>query len=139
MPLKTMEMEEPALNLTPMIDIVLLLVIFFMVGTQFAEDESQFEIALPTVAEARPLTSLPDQIVVSVARDGTVYMGGESLSLTEVEERLREAKERYAKQTVEIRGDGLGPYQNVMNILEVCKRARIQSVNLANRIGESGA
>ena len=139
MPLKTMEMEEPALNLTPMIDIVLLLVIFFMVGTQFADDESQYEIALPTVTDARPLTSLPDDIVVSITEDGTLYLDSEQLTLTEVEEQLRDAKQRYANQSVLIRGDGRGPYQHVMTILNVCKRVQITNVQLANREEDTGA
>ena len=42
MPLKTEEIEEPVLNLTPMIDIVLLLIIFFMVGTKFSDAERQY-------------------------------------------------------------------------------------------------
>ena len=49
MPLKTETVEEPTLNLTPMIDIVFLLIIFFMVGTQFAQMENQYDIQLPTI------------------------------------------------------------------------------------------
>ncbi|MBX3440130.1 MAG: biopolymer transporter ExbD, partial [Planctomycetaceae bacterium] len=74
MPLKTQQPEEPALNLTPMIDIVLLLVIFFMVGTQFTEAERQYQIDLPAVSVAQPLTALPDEIVVNVAKDGSVQV-----------------------------------------------------------------
>lgn len=139
MPLKTLEMEEPGLNLTPMIDIVLLLVIFFMVGTQFTEDESQYEIALPTVSDARPLTALPDEIVVNVTKDGALYLAGEQRTVLEVEQELKAAKKRYANQSVIIRGDGSGPYQNVMTILNLCKRAQITNVQLANRQEESGA
>lgn len=136
MPLKTQQIEEPALNLTPMIDIVLLLVIFFMVGTQFAQYESQYEIDLPRVTEAQPLTSLPDELVVSVAEDGTLYIGGESKSITEIEETLKTARDRYADQVVIIRGDAHGPYQHVMTVLSLCKRARISNVQLANRLEE---
>ncbi len=60
MPLKTGTVEEPKLDLTPMIDIVFLLIIFFMVGTQFTEMERQYDIKLPTVTDAKPLTNLPD-------------------------------------------------------------------------------
>ena len=75
MPLKTDTIEEPNLNLTPMIDIVFLLIIFFMVGTRFTEMERQYDIRLPTVSEALPLTNLPDEItgklhVVIGAGDG---------------------------------------------------------------------
>ncbi|TWT58093.1 biopolymer transport protein ExbD [Thalassoglobus neptunius] len=138
MPLKTLEMEEPALNLTPMIDIVLLLVIFFMVGTQFAEDEGQYEIVLPTVSEAQPLTSLPDDIVISVTHDGGLIFDGEEMSLQDVEAELRAAKSRYAGQAVVIRGDGAGPYQHVMTILNLCQRTQIKNVQLANREEDGG-
>lgn len=139
MPLKTLEVEEPALNLTPMIDIVLLLVIFFMVGTQFTQHENQFEIVLPTVSDAQPLTALPDELIVNVTSDGTIYLGSDAKTVPELETELRQAKERYADQAVIIRGDGEGPYQHVMTILNLCKRARITNVQLANRIGENGA
>lgn len=139
MPLKTQEVEEPGLNLTPMIDIVLLLVIFFMVGTQFTEHESQFEILLPTVSDAQPLTALPDELIVNVTGDGTIYLGDVQKTVPELEAELRQAKQRYADQAVIIRGDGSGPYQYVMTILNVCKRAKITNVQLANRIEEQGA
>lgn len=139
MPLKTQEMEEPSLNLTPMIDIVLLLVIFFMVGTKFTNSESQYEIVLPTVTDAQPLTALPDEIIVTVAADGALYLGQTETSMAALEAELRAAKERYADQAVVIRGDGNGPYQHVMTILNLCKRVRIHNVQLANRIEEGAS
>ena len=51
MPLKTHPDEQPALNLTPMIDIVFLLIIFFMVGTKFAEWESKLTLKVPQVKQ----------------------------------------------------------------------------------------
>lgn len=134
MPLKTEAVEEPGLNLTPMIDIVLLLVIFFMVGTQFAENERQYDIELPTVSEAQPLTSLPDEIVVNVDREGGFVVNGELRTIEQLEEDLRAARSRYADQVVVIRGDGTGPYQNVMTVLNLCRRAQITNVQLANRL-----
>ncbi|QDT31625.1 MULTISPECIES: ExbD/TolR family protein [Thalassoglobus] len=136
MPLKTQEVEEPALNLTPMIDIVLLLVIFFMVGTQFTEHENKFEILLPTVSDAQPLTALPDELIVNVANDGSIFLGGEAKTVEELEKDLRAARERYPEQTVIIRGDGPGPYQHVMTVLNICNRAKIKSIQLANQIKE---
>ena len=68
MPLRTDSLEEPQLNLTPMIDIVFLLIIFFMVGTRFSENEQQYEIELPKASAVEPMTSRPDAIVINVAR-----------------------------------------------------------------------
>lgn len=139
MPLKTQEVEEPGLNLTPMIDIVLLLVIFFMVGTQFTEHESKYEIVLPTVSDAQPLTALPDELVVDVTNDGVIYFQDKIKTIQELEQELRAAHERYADQAVIIRGDGTGPYQYVMTILNVCMKAGIHNIQLANQIEETGA
>ncbi|QDV53862.1 ExbD/TolR family protein [Gimesia fumaroli] len=134
MPLKTGTVEEPKLDLTPMIDIVFLLIIFFMVGTQFTEMERQYDIKLPTVTDAKPLTNLPDDIIVNVQQNGDITLNGEKKNLEELESTLATAKENFPGQSVVIRGDSTGPYQNVMNILEICHRVKIRSVSLANRL-----
>ena len=92
MPLKTGTMEEPNLNLTPMIDIVFLLIIFFMVGTQFTQQDEQFAVQLPTATTAQPMSAAPDSIVISVSRDGRVVMNGELTSLSDLEIDLEVAK-----------------------------------------------
>ncbi len=137
MPFKQQQIEEPGLNLTPMIDIVLLLVIFFMVGTQFTEAERQYEIELPTVSAAQPLTGLPDELVVNVARDGRMFLGSQELSFDEIQQALQDAKARYDDQAVLIRGDGQVAYQYVMDVLAVCQRHGITNVSLANRMEEA--
>lgn len=134
MPLKTEEVDEPDLNLTPMIDIVMLLIIFFMVGTKFSEDERQFDIKLPTVSEAQPLTSRPDEITVNIDRKGNVYVGGEPFQLNELSAEMDRIKKNYEDQVVIIRGDGQGQYQMVMDVLSICKKAGIKNIQLANRL-----
>ncbi len=127
------------MNMTPMIDVVLLLVIFFMVGTQFSEEESQFDIQLPTVAKAEPLTGGPDAITVNVLRDGRLTLGSRTVTHEDLERELRAAQARYARQAVVVRGDGPGPYQHVMSVLDICRRAQIVNIQLANRVDEQGA
>ena len=135
MPLKTFEaVEEPNLNLTPMIDIVFLLIIFFMVGTQFTEQERLFDIQLPTVSNAQPLTSLPDEVIVNLREDGSVLLGTEEKTLEELETALTAARENYPDQAVLVRAQGSGPYQHVMDVLAVCNRAKISNIALANRL-----
>jgi biopolymer transport protein ExbD len=134
MPLKVEALEEPQINLTPMIDVVLNLLIFFMLGTRFADMERQFDVQLPTASSAQPLTSPPDEIVVNVFADGRIVVKQETLSLVELETRLRAAQARYADQAVLIRGDGQGVYQNVMNVLAACHQARITNFSLATQM-----
>lgn len=134
MPLKVDALEEPVINLTPMIDVVFNLLIFFMMGTRFADMERQLDVQLPRVTSAQPLTAPPDEIVVNVYRDGRIVVSQEELSLADLETRLKDASARYADQAVLIRGDGEGIYQNVMDVLAVCNRAQIANFSLATQL-----
>ena len=138
MPLKTDTIEEPTLNLTPMIDIVFLLIIFFMVGTQFAQMERQYDIELPTVSVAQPLTDLPDEIVINVRRNGDIILKTQHLTIAELRSEMRKAKRNYADQSVVIRGEGSGEYQHIVNVLSVCHEENINSISLAHRLQPEG-
>ena len=131
MPLRTESLEEPELNLTPMIDIVFLLIIFFMVGTRFSEIEQQYDIELPTAAAVQPMTSRPDALVPNVARNGNVAIDGDRIEIGELQARLEAARDAYPDQSVLIRGDGEGIYQSVIDVMDVCHKAKIQKFSLA--------
>lgn len=135
MPLKLDPMEDPALNLTPMLDVVLNLVMFFLVTTHFsqAEEEQQYPIELPKVTSAQPLTGLPDELVVNIDGEGRFFLGESERSPDALETELRAAAQRYADQAVMIRGEAGGPYQHVMTALNICHRAGISNLRLANR------
>ncbi len=135
MPLRTSTTdEELTINLTPMIDVVMLLIIFFMVSTKFTNPERQFQIELPTVNTAQPLTTRPDELVVNIDRSGQIFLGEEPLSAEQLTKRLAEAHTNYAEQAVMIRGDGQGNYQHIMDILAICHQVKITNIKLANSI-----
>lgn len=129
--------EEPSLNLTPMIDIVFLLIIFFMVGTHFTNPEQRNDVQLPTTSDAQPLTSLPDEIVVNVLGQDHVVVRDEHLTLGQLEQNLKSAKQNYADQAVVLRGSGPDPYQHVMDVLAVCTRVKISRISLASQLREA--
>lgn len=131
MPLKTGMIEEPELNLTPMIDIVFLLIIFFMVGTQFADPEQKFQVELPTASSVQPLSEGPDALVVSVSIDGRIVFKGEEVTAADLESQLIAARKNYPAQAVVIRGEGEGRYQAVVDVLAVVNRAEMADVSLA--------
>jgi biopolymer transport protein ExbD len=137
MPFKQEPMEEPHINLTPLVDIVFNLLLFLMLATRFAADEDaeqKFDVQLATAASARPLTALPDEMVVNVAANGKLQLNGKPRTLPELEAERVKAKKNYADQTVLIRGEGQGPYQNVVDVLAVCDRAKINVVSLPVRL-----
>ena len=108
MPLKTEALEEPNLILTPVIDIMFLLLIFFMVGTQFVDEERQIPISLPTASDTQSLTSLPDPATVNVTADGQVYLQGDPVAVPDLERRLADRR-RNDHVYAAIYGPGLEP------------------------------
>jgi len=125
------EEDEARVNLTPMIDVVFLLIIFFMVVTKFHELEREIDVKLPKTSDAQPLTEPPREIIVNVKRDGTFTIRGKAKSLDDIREILRRAKESYPGQTVLVRGDAKTYYGHVAKVLGVCKGVGIDNSNLA--------
>ncbi|MEY3172637.1 MAG: Biopolymer transport protein ExbD [Planctomycetota bacterium] len=133
MPLKIDASEEPTLNLTPMIDVVFLLIIFFMVGARFTQEaeEQQFDVELPTAAPVETLGRQPDPLVITVTASGITSVAGRLYSTTELQQLLARAREAYADQAVIIRGDAAGSYQAVMDVMSLCHAAKIRRFSLA--------
>ena len=132
MPLKTAPLEEPSINLTSMLDVVMLLIIFFMVGTKFAEDERQTGIQLPSVSENFALSGQPDEIIVNVDANGKVNVQGEDLTSDSLRILLDAARFAFPNQAVVIRGDGRCEYQQVMDVFSTCKEVGIKNVSVAH-------
>ncbi len=139
MPLRNDPLDEPQLNLTPMVDVVLQLVIFFMVGTQFVDSERKVEIVLPQVSQGAPLTETPDELVINVTAAGEIYLGGTLIDVEPLREQLREAKRRYVQQAVVIRGDQDCRLQQAMTIVDICKQAGIENLQFATRVEPAGS
>lgn len=140
MPLKTMRDEQPALNLTPMIDIVFLLMIFFMVGSRFTElndEERDMAVRVPQVSSTPTTSAAARKRMVNVFSDGIVHLDGERVSLIQLEQSLRASKSQNPHTGVVIRGDSNSVYQTVADVIAVCRKAEIQDVNLAVRVAQS--
>ncbi|MBN1590955.1 MAG: biopolymer transporter ExbD [Pirellulales bacterium] len=133
MPLKTHMDEQPTLNLTPMIDIVFLLIIFFMVGTKFTELERKIGLQVPEVTDHGALTAAPEKRVVNVYRDGTVTLDRDPVSLDELRSRLTSARMQYEDLGVLIRGDSKVVYQSVAEVFNTCKLAGINQLAISVR------
>src|SRR3954453_12686985 len=105
MPLKLQHDEMPVLNLTSMIDVLFLLIIFFMVATKFDEMDRNIKVAVPTVAQAGedPAPHLP--LIVSVMADGHFDLDGKAVTESELSARLSAARTPLTEPTVVIHGD----------------------------------
>jgi biopolymer transport protein ExbD len=132
--------ELPQINMTPMVDVILCLLVFFMAATRLYDwDESEFTVKVPEVAEAAPLTAAPDDLVLTVLRPGAVAIDQITYDLDSLCDLLRQKREQYANQGVLIRGEASLAYQDLADVLSVCDSAGIRNVGLPVRTrGENG-
>ncbi|HEX4413183.1 MAG TPA: biopolymer transporter ExbD [Lacipirellulaceae bacterium] len=140
MPLKLNHHDElPALNLTSLIDVLFLLVIFFMVATKFDEMDHNIQVAVPNVAQAGsdPAPHLP--LVVTVTADGKFDLDGKSVTESELTQRLAAAKTPLTNPTVVIHGDAKCAFQHVASALGACRQAGISELGITVRIAGAGS
>ena len=81
MPLKTHQDDLPAINLTPMIDIVFNLIIFFMVSTRFTEIERKVDLSVPQVGGRQRAHRRPKSRTINVFRDGAITLDAQPVTL----------------------------------------------------------
>ncbi len=131
----TQQDDLPTLNMTPLIDMVFLLIIFFLVGTRFEqyENERRLDLQVPEVAAARPMVSAPSQLVIEVTRDGTIRWAGSPVSLPELAKRLAEALQDDPDRAVLIRGDGRATLQPVADVLSICQQQGVRHLGVSVR------
>lgn len=116
-----------ALNLTPLIDVVFLLLIFFLVASRFEEEALVMDVVLPQASEARPLVAQPKELIVNVDREGKWYVQGRELTQAELLVALRQAEANNpGRQTVLIRADKRCHWQSVVTVMDLCNKAKIR-------------
>jgi len=122
-----------AFNVTPMIDIVFLLIIFFLVSSHLASQEVLVELALPEAATGRePVGEQGGRITINVLPDGGILLGGAPVGPEELGRRLTfEAAEGGPDLEVRIRSDRDVAYNFIEPVLIACARAGIWNVGLA--------
>lgn len=134
MPLKTSQDDYPTLNLTPMIDIVFLLIIFFMVGTKFVEMERKIAVKVPEVSNASNLTPAPEKLVVNVYGDGQISLDRQMVTLGELTAQLALARSQNEDMGVIVRGDADGSFQNVASVLNAVRQAGVSQMGISVRL-----
>lgn len=134
MPLKTSTSEElPSVNLTPMIDVVFLLIIFFMVGTQFTQPEREIALKLPGVGGLKAMVDVPDRREITVTAEGHIVFDGQTLSVEQLVAQLQTLRARYPDLRVAVRADGDVKYQTVAAVMGAANRAGISDLTTAVR------
>lgn len=134
MNLRKFRREEVSVNLTPLIDVVFLLLIFFMVTTTF-RDESEIEIDLPQASE-KPAERVDDAIAVVIDQDGKFYVNKTLVINTQVDtlkRALRKTKGDRKNPPVIISADAMAPHQAVVTAMDAARQVGLVRMSIATR------
>ena len=124
---------EPEVNLTSLIDVVLLLLIFFMVSTSFVK-QSQIAISLPEAESAVVVEEVPDQIYIMITETGTFLVNGREL-INSRPETIRNALQKVAdgdnSLPLTISADANAKHQDVVTAMDVAGRLGFVHISIA--------
>lgn len=129
-----------AMNMTPMIDVVFLLIIFFLVSSHLARQETQRELDLPTAASGKDASDeLAPRVTINVLSSGEALLGGVATPIDQLTSRLTyEQSQATSGIEVRIRTDRAAEYRGVAPILVACAKAGVWNVTFAVRGETSG-
>ncbi len=114
-----------SIELTPIIDMVFLLLIFFLVASSFQESEREMQIALPTAMASGPISTSMRELIINVEADGQVIVNGARIQPEDLGSIIANALEVNPDQKVSVRGDRRTSYESVVRVLDICKGAGI--------------
>ena len=128
--------KAPALALTSMLDVIFLLLCFFVTVSVFSQWESEISIKLPNAKTAEAPERLPGEIIVNLAKDGAISVNSVGLSLEELGARLAKVAKFYPGQPVIIRADKEVRYEALVKLIDTCRASDIWNFSLATEGGE---
>jgi len=125
--------EPIPMQLAPMIDILFLLLAFFITSWQFTQSETELNISVPTAQEGADPKRSRGEIIINVAPDGVIKVEGVQLDIGQLRTKLAEIAKLYQNQPVRIRGDGQVPYQRIVEVIDTCQKAGIWNISFATQ------
>jgi biopolymer transport protein ExbD len=118
-------------QIAPMVDILLVLLIFFIVTWNFSLSEKELDVKIPTASNAKDTDPYVGQVVVNVKTDGSLVFNRQAIGPEELVAKLRELAKLYPDQAVILRGDQNANYKFIVNVLDLCRQANIWNVAFA--------
>jgi len=121
------------INITPLTDVFLVLLILFMVGSSIAVDQARqasLEVTLPTAAPGAGTANVTDAIPIVLTREGSVTLMGDLLNLTDLSAKLLEAQRQYPTRRVILEADKEVPHGTVIKVLSAVQKLGIKDLAL---------
>lgn len=118
------------INVTPLVDVVLVLLVIFMVVTPLLRQETPVD--LPVVRQSRAATE-DHQLTLAIAADGSLSLGGEPLARDRLTERLQSVLGDRAERTLFLAADRSLSYSAVVEVIDACREAGVTAIGLLTR------
>jgi len=134
---KNRRANKRQIDMTPMIDCVFQLLLFFLVASHFDEEarvtgEGSLDANLPEAAAAMPMTMRPREMTININARGEFYVGGDRHAEPQLAERLRRSVvDNPGNQTVVIRGDEQADWKYIARVMSLCNQAGIKDYRVA--------
>lgn len=123
--------QHPGIQLAPLVDVLLLLLIFFLVTWNAARNENELDVKIPKATTAKEKSAPIGDVIVNVKADGNVVVNRRVLSGPDLMTMLKGLVALNPDQAVVIRGDETGAYKNIVNVLDMCSEAGVTNVAFA--------
>ena len=123
--------HHPGIQLAPLVDVLLLLLIFFLLTWNAARNENELDVKVPKASAAKEKSAPIGDVIVNVKADGSVIVNRRNLSSAELADLLKSLVQLNAEQAVVIRGDEAGAYKNIVEVLNICTEAGVTNVAFA--------
>jgi biopolymer transport protein ExbD len=127
------QLEPAAMQLAPMIDLVFLLLIFFIVTWQFSRSETEMKISVPSSQEGADPKRVLGEIIVNVRVNGEVVVEGQVMSQAQLKQKLSAIAKQHQNQPVRLRGDSKCEYQTIVEVIDTCQKAGIWNISFATQ------
>lgn len=122
--------EDYSLQLTPLVDVIFLLLIFFMVSTAFIDFTRRLDIQLPE-AKAAQVVEKVKSFVIEMGIDKKIHLNGKLVTMESLEAKIKSEMKTAARGSAIIKADKRLPYGNVVKVLGIVKDAKIRDIGIA--------
>lgn len=123
--------ELPTLQMTSMMDIIFLMLLFFITTSVFSQWEYEVNITLPTAQSGKVPDRLPGEIIINITQDGRISVNQQDLTLDALRARLERLARYFPGQPVVLRADKATRYESLMKVIDTCRKADIWNFSMA--------
>ena len=117
--------------IAPMVDILMVLLVFFIVTWNFALSENELDVRVPSATKANEPQPYVGQVVINVKANGTIVVNRQQKSAQDLLDQLKKLAQLYPDQAVIVRGDEAVDYKHIVEVLDICRQADIWNVAFA--------